>query len=225
MMELMRRLSYWWNRRRLEQEMAEEMAFHREMMSAKGKTNFGNELRLREDAREMWGWTWLDRLQQDAAYGARVLGKTPAFTVTAVLVLVLGIGVPLSAFRVVLTDLRGGTVPDPDSLVRLTRGAPGAHMTTLTYKELALYAANAKSFRNIGGISGRTQAAFSETAAGTPERAEWMGRHYAGNQIDPQFLNTMASASCADSTSGRAKREWRSSTKPRRACCGRITMR
>ncbi|HJR61332.1 MAG TPA: ABC transporter permease [Vicinamibacterales bacterium] len=168
-MELLRRISYLWNRRRLEREMAEEMAYHRELMSPERRTNFGDDLRLREDAREMWGWTWLDRLHQDLSYGARVLGNAPGFTLTAMLVLVLGIGVPLSAFRVVLADLQGGSVPDPDSLVHLTRRAPGAHMTTLTYPELAFYAANAKSFRNVIGVS-RSQAVFSEAAAGsTPE--------------------------------------------------------
>jgi hypothetical protein len=63
-------------------------------------------LRLREDAGETWGWTWLDRLHQDLTDGARVLGNAPGFTLTAMLVLALATGVPLSAFRVVLTDLR-----------------------------------------------------------------------------------------------------------------------
>ena len=124
MKELLRRILYLWNRRRLEREMAEEMAYHRELMSPDQRTNFGDDLRLREDAREMWGWTWLDRLHQDLTYGARVLRNAPGFTLTAMLVLVLGIGIPLSAFRVVLATFRRvGT--DPDSLVRLTRRAPG----------------------------------------------------------------------------------------------------
>jgi predicted permease len=170
MIELLRRISYLWNRRRLEREMAEEMAYHRELMSADGRTNFGDDLRLREDAREAWGWTWLDRLHQDLTYGARVLRNAPGFTLTAMLVLVLGIGIPLSAFRVVLTELQGGSVPDPDSLVQLTRRAPGAHATSLTYPELAFYAANAKSFRNVIGVSERNQAVFSEAvSASTPE--------------------------------------------------------
>ena len=170
MMELLRRISYLWNRRRLEEEMAEEMAYHREMMSPEHRASFGNELRLREDAREMWGWTWLDRLHQDLTYGARVLRNAPGFTLTAMLILVLGIGVPLSAFRMVLTELKGGSAPDPDSLVHLTRRAPGAHMTSLTYPELAFYSANAKSFRNVIGISASNQAVFGEAATGgTPE--------------------------------------------------------
>jgi predicted permease len=171
MMELLRRISYLWNRRRLEREMAEEMAYHRELMSPDRRTKFGDDLRLREDAREVWGWTWLDRLHQDLTYGARVLRNAPGFTLTAMLVLVLGIGVPLSAFRVVLSDLQGESAPDPDSLVRLTRRAPGAHMTSLTYPELAFYAANAKSFRNVIGVSARNQAVFSEAAAGSTPKS------------------------------------------------------
>ena len=167
LMELLRRLSYLWNRRRLEREMAEEMAYHRELMSPDRRTSFGDDLRLREDAREIWGWTWLDRLHQDLTYGARVLRNAPGFTLTAMLVLVLGIGVPLSAFRVVLTDLQGGSAPDPDSLVRLTRRAPAAHMTSLTYPELQFYAAHAKSFRNVIGVSAHNPAVFGEAAAGS----------------------------------------------------------
>ena len=170
MLELLRRLSYLWNRRRLEREMAEEMAYHRELMSPDRRTNFGDELRLREDAREIWGWAWLDRLHQDLTYGARVLRNAPGFTLTAMLVLALGIGVPLSAFRVVLTDMQGGSAPDPDSLVHLTRCAPGARATSLTYPELTFYAANAKSFRSVVGVSGGNPAVFGEAAAGsTPE--------------------------------------------------------
>src|ERR671912_359171 len=165
-MELLRRLSYLFNRRRLEREMAEEMAYHREQMGPDGRPNFGDDLRLREDARESWGWTWLDRLHQDLRYGTRVLRNAPGFTLTAMLVLVLGIGVPLSAFRVVLTDLQGGSVPDPDSLVRLTRRAPGAHITHLTYPELAFYADNATSFRSVVAVSQGNPAVFSGATAG-----------------------------------------------------------
>src|SRR5215204_372469 len=168
-MDLLRRLSYLFNRRRLEREMAEEMAYHREQMGPDARTNFGDDLRLREDAREMWGWTWLDRLNQDLTYGARVLRNAPRFTFTAMLILVLGIGVPLSAFRVVLADLQGASTPDPDSLVRLTRRAPMANMTSLAYPELEFYAANAKSFRSVIGLSERNEAQFSEGAPGTPE--------------------------------------------------------
>jgi predicted permease len=173
MRELLRRIAYLWNRRRLEREMAEEMAYHRELLSPERRTEFGSDLRLREDAREVWGWAWLDRLRQDLAYGARVLRNSPGFTLTGVLVLASGIGVPLTVFRAALSDLQGGPLPDPDTLVHLRRRAPGVFITNLPYPELAFYAANAKSFRSVIGVSERNQAIFGETAPGAaPEQIQ-----------------------------------------------------
>src|SRR5258708_40151444 len=103
MRELLRRIGYLLNRRRLEREMADEMDYHRELMSPGRRRDFGSDLRLREDTREIWGWSWLDRLRQDLEYGARVLRNSAGFTLTAMLVLALGIGVPLTAFRSVLS--------------------------------------------------------------------------------------------------------------------------
>jgi hypothetical protein len=170
MRQLLRRLSYLIHRRRLEREMAEEMQYHREQMEPDRRTQFGDDLRLREDAREMWGWTWLDRLQQDVSYGVRVLRGAPGFTVTAVLVLVLGIGVPLTAFRVVLADVPGATAPDADTLVQLTRRSPNAHTTSLAYPELAFYSDNAKSFREVVGISAQNRATIDVAGGSAPER-------------------------------------------------------
>ena len=52
MSDLFRRLRYLLNRRRFDQELASDMEFHREMAAQEGGGQFGNTLRLREEARD-----------------------------------------------------------------------------------------------------------------------------------------------------------------------------
>src|SRR5687767_15518778 len=67
--EWFRRARYLLNRGREEDALRQEMEAHREMM--RPPAGFGNTLRLREEARDVWGWRWLDDLLQDVRYAAR----------------------------------------------------------------------------------------------------------------------------------------------------------
>ena len=87
-----RRIYYLLNRRRLERELQNDIDFHREMLSGESRKDFGNPTLMRERSREAWGWAWLDRVMQDLRFGARMLKKSPALAITAIVVLALGIG-------------------------------------------------------------------------------------------------------------------------------------
>jgi predicted permease len=150
--ELRRRLWYFLNRSRFERELREEMAAHRAMTGEAGP-RFGNELRLREEAADAWGWGWLERLQQDVRFGLRLLRRSPAFTLTAVLVLALGIGVNLAAFQVFdAVALSWLPVRSPESLVNLTRRNPRGSGTSFSYPEFVFYRDQSRSFASAFAI-------------------------------------------------------------------------
>jgi predicted permease len=146
MSEFIRRLRYLIHRRRFDAELASDMEFHREMAAREGRRNFGNELRMREQAREAWGWTWLDRLGQDLRYAARMLKRAPGFTLMAVLVLALGIGVNVSAFSLFnMVALKPLPIRDPNAIVRLERRSPTAYTSEMAYPSFLFYQEHAKT--------------------------------------------------------------------------------
>ncbi len=115
MREMLARLADWLRRDRLDDELQDELRFHREQLArdarAAGATvddaawsarrRFGNATRVTEDARDRWSIPWLDHLQQDLHYALRGLRRTPGFALTVILTLGLGIGANLAIFGVV----------------------------------------------------------------------------------------------------------------------------
>jgi hypothetical protein len=97
---LRRRLYFLLHRQRAERELADEMNAHREMMSPDRRPHFGNPSKLQEESRELWSWNGFDQLAQDLAYGVRVLVRARGFTLGAIAVLALGVGVNLAEFQI-----------------------------------------------------------------------------------------------------------------------------
>lgn len=110
-----------WRRRRFEQDLEAELAFHREL--ARQHTNpigLGNVVRIQEDARDLWRLTLVEDFWRDVVYAGRGLRRTPGFAVIAILTLALGIGANTAIFtlihRVMLASL---PVRQPEQLIEI----------------------------------------------------------------------------------------------------------
>ena len=127
-----RRLWHLINRSRHERELVREMRDHRESMH--DQAGFGNTLRLIEESRDAWGWTWLDEAMQDLAVGIRTLRRSPSFTITATLILAFGIGINVTLLQMMQVGLlRPPAIKHADSWVRFLRSAPESTTTSVPY--------------------------------------------------------------------------------------------
>src|SRR5688500_11381803 len=115
--ELIRRLGYLLRRGARADELRREMEAHRAQMHE--PRAFGNTLRLRDEAQDAWGWRWLDDLVADTRFAWRTLRRSPAFALTAIVTLALGIGVNIAMFSFVNGLLLRPLYPNADEVVGL----------------------------------------------------------------------------------------------------------
>jgi len=118
----------------VENDLDDELRFHLERQVEKhvrsglsqeeairlARLEFGGLGHVKEDCRESRGITFLETTARDIRYALRQLLRTPAFTITVLLTLALGIGANAAIFTLVnAVLLRKLPVTDPASLVRL----------------------------------------------------------------------------------------------------------
>jgi predicted permease len=113
--EWIRRLGYLLRRREMEEDLRREMEAHRAEMG--DPRAFGNTLRLRDEARDAWGWNWLEDLVQDIRFAWRTLRHSPGFTFTAIATLALGIGANIGMLSLVNGLLLRPIYDRPDEVI------------------------------------------------------------------------------------------------------------
>jgi putative ABC transport system permease protein len=127
------------HRARKDEDLAEEIESHlaheQDANGARGlsgeearrqaRLKFGNPRTTREHVWRYRSLPWIDNAGRDLRFALRALAKTPGFTLIAILVIAVGIGVNTAVFSVINTVLlKPLTYPDPQSLVQLMNASP-----------------------------------------------------------------------------------------------------
>ncbi len=162
-----------WNRLRgtspgHEADLDDELAFHLEMKERdlrnaglgtdearlEARRTMGNLTLAREEARDAWTFEWLRDTLRDLRFGARTLAAQPAFTVTAVLALVLGIGVNATVFSVYNTlALAPWAIRDADRTVQVLALRGKQNWGGVSWPHYRYLRANAKSASGIAAFT------------------------------------------------------------------------
>jgi putative ABC transport system permease protein len=174
-----------------DRRLDEEMRLHREMLTeeferrglspadaaAAARREFGGVVQVRMLHREQRGLAGIDALGQDVRFAFRVLSRDRAFSLTAILVLMLGIGVNNMLFTILNAHtLRGLPVPDVDRVLHASTRDKANVVGGLSWSEF-------EEMRE--GVSAVTLGAFTSGAAslGDPRRApERVSRTFATSE-------------------------------------------
>ena len=155
----------------LDRDLGDEMRLHIEMeanelssvqgLSAaearrRATIAFGGVDRFAEEHRDARGVRWVEEIAQDVRYAARGLRRSPGFTLTATLVLALGIGASTAIFSAVDAVLVSRLpYPRDDELVRIYQQNSPTNRFGLSAADYLALAAQQRSFVTVGALSGR----------------------------------------------------------------------
>jgi putative ABC transport system permease protein len=193
MIEFLRKMRGLLHRKSIASELEQEMRTHLEMKAADAgglhaaQRTFGNTTLLLEEARSAWGWPRLEGWLRDFRYGFRRLGRRPAFALTVVITIGLGIGASTTVFSLVDTVLlRPLPYPNPERLVAVYEKNPSDDLarTPVAPGRLEDWQRLNKSFEAVAGS--RTDI-LTDTTGPEPERIS-------AAFVSPRFLTVLGAA-------------------------------
>ena len=211
-----KRLTVWTRRGHDEQRLRAEIEEHLALQTAENLRaglspveahrqavlKFGAVEAIRESYRDQRGLPFLETLIRDMRLSLRSLRKAPAFTITTVLTLALGIGATTSTFTLAhAVLLKSLAVANPSELYRLGKGAyccnwggysQGDEFSIVSYDLYKHFRQNTKKFAELAGFSGGVSL-FGIRRAGGAEAAEsYHGEFVSGNYFAMFGLNAYA---------------------------------
>jgi predicted permease len=147
-------------------ELAEEIRSHlahdEDLRTARGmdaeearrqaRVKFGPQNTVREEEWRYRSLPWLENLWRDLKFVARSLWKTPGFTIIAILVVAVGIGVNTAVFSVINTVLLKPLIfPDQDSLVNLVNTSPRGNAGGASVPKFRIWREQTSIFSQVAG--------------------------------------------------------------------------
>jgi len=206
------------HRRGVEKEMDEELKLHlerevgslvaagstREEAVRRARREFGGLDQIREECRDARGVRPIESLVQDLRYGARILLKSPGFTLVVVLTLALGIGANTAIFSVVDALLiRPLPFPEAERIAQIWHVPPARKFPGVTrfsvsaanyldwrgrnhvFEAMAVYGGRSFSFMNGDGPEALSGASVSSDFFRVLGAHARIGRDFLASEEEP----------------------------------------
>ena len=133
-----------------EQDANADRGLSPEEARRRANLRFGNRNSLHEEEWRYRSLPWLDAIWRDLKFVGRSLRKTPAFTIVAIIVIAIGIGVNTAVFSVINTVLlKPLTYPHPQELVMLMINSPQGSGPGANVPNFALYRQQTSIFSQV----------------------------------------------------------------------------